>query len=578
MLSVLDLLHDYRAGRRDPSDVIAESLRHRPPGPDPAWITRVDDDTLLERARLLDHGDRSLPLYGVPFAVKDNIDVAGLPTTAGCPGFAHRPERTAPAIVRLLAAGALLIGKTNLDQFATGLVGTRTPYGVCTSVFDERRIAGGSSSGSAVAVARGEVAFAIGTDTAGSGRVPAAFNELVGLKPTRGLLSTLGVVPACASLDCVSVFAAGVADAELVLEVTAAYESEDPWSRRFAAPAVPRLGRLAVPAPGQVSLEEPAAQAAWERSLAHAAERWPLVEVDVQPLLEAAPLLYAIWVAERTSDLGEIVAARPSGLDPIVAAIVGSGRGTSGVDVFAAEHRLRELRRDARALWPQADALLMPTTRLHPTVEQVAADPIGINARLGEYTNFANLMDLSAIAIPGARREDGLPFGVTLFAPAFHDHRLLDLAGTWRQERVRASEPGAVRLAVVGAHLSGLPLNPQLTQRGARLLRAAVTAPAYRLYALPGSGVARPGLVRVPRDGAAIAVEVWELSPAALGSLLAGVPSPLAIGRVTLADGEEVSGFLCEEAGAAQALDITAHGGWRQYLAATEPLAGATAN
>ena len=375
-----------------------------------------------------------------------------------------------------------------------------------------------------------------------------------------------------------SVLTTSVADAEAVLEVMAAFEPDDPWSRPFAAPTAPRHGRVAVPRPGVLTFDEPAARAAWENALAHAARHWPLVEVDVGPLLQAAPLLYAAWVAERTTDLGEIVAARPRGLDPTVARIIGLGATTRGADVFAAEHRLSELRRDARALWPQADALLMPTARLHPTLAEVAADPIGVNARLGEFTNFANLMDLSAIALPAARRDDGLPFGVTLFAPAFHDHRLLELAGTWRDESVRGAEPGAVRLAVVGAHLSGLPLNHQLTQRGARLLRATTTAPAYRLYALPGDGVARPGLVRVARDGASIAAEVWELSTAALGALLAGVPSPLAIGRVLLVDGEEVAGFVCEESGAAGALDITLHRGWRAYLAADQPLARAAAH
>ena len=569
--SIAELLADYRAGRRDPSGVVEGLLATRAPDERPVWITRVGDDELRAAAAALDaRGGRDLPLYGVPFAVKDNIDVAGMPTTAACPGVARTATQTAPAVACLLAAGALLVGKTNLDQFATGLVGTRSPYGACASVFDARRCSGGSSSGSAVAIGRGEVAFALGTDTAGSGRVPAAFNELVGCKPTRGLVSTLGVVPACASLDCVSILSRGVADAEAVLDVLAVFEKADPVSRPFIPPPAARHGSVAVPRPDQLRFEEPEARGAWERALAEATGRWPLVEVDIEPLLEATPLLYAVWVAERAADLGAIVAGEPEGLDPTVAGIIAAGAGTSGPEVFAAQHRLAELRRAAESVWAGADALCLPTTPFHPTFAQVAADPVGVNERLGRYTNFANLLDLAAIAVPGPRRSDGLPFGITLFAPAFHDHRLLELAAQWRGEEVAGREPGAVRLAVVGAHLSGLDLNGQLTERGARLVRTTSTAPVYRLYALPGGPVARPGLVRVPADGAAIEAEVWELSTAALGSLLAGVASPLGIGRVALADGEEVAGFLCEQAGTVGALDITDHGGWRAYLAAGE--------
>ncbi|MDX6656528.1 MAG: allophanate hydrolase, partial [Solirubrobacteraceae bacterium] len=387
-------------------------------------------------------------------------------------------------------------------------------------------------------------------------------NELVGVKPTRGLISTRGVVPACASLDCVSVFTADVAGAAAVLRVAVAADAHDPWSRAFAPQTAPRRGVIGVP-DGPLPFTEPAAQAAWEDALSRAAERWTLVPVDIAPLLEAAPLLYAAWVAERTTDLGAVVADGPAGLDPTVAAIVRGGAQRSAIDVFTAQHRLAQLRLDAEPMWAAADALLLPTVPGHPTLAEVAADPVGANEALGRFTNFVNLMDLAALALPGPRRRDGLPGGVTLLAPAFHDHRLLELGADWRGEAIEASEPGTVRLAVVGAHMSGLPLNAQLTERGGRLVAAARTAPAYRLFALAGG---RPGLVRVPGEGCAVEAEVWELAPAALGSLLGEIPAPLALGRVGLADGAEVTGFVCEAAGAEGARDITDYGGWRAYL------------
>jgi allophanate hydrolase len=435
-------------------------------------------------------------------------------------------------------------------------------------VFDPARVSGGSSSGSALAVALGQVAFALGTDTAGSGRVPAAFNGLVGVKPTRGLLSTRGVVPACASLDCVSIFAAGVADAAAVLDVAAAFDPLDPWSRPEPTSSAPRRELIGVPLAGQAEPEEPEAAAAWALAREHAAEHWRLVPVDITPLLDAAPLLYAAWVAERTADLVAAIEAEPEGLDPTVAGIIRGGAWLSAVDVFAATHRLAALRTAAAPLWSEVDALLLPTTPMHPTHDQVAADPLGCNERLGRFVSFVNLMDLAALALPGPLRSDGLPFGMTLIAPAFEDRRLLELGAAWAGDTaLRLPLPGALTLAVAGAHMSGLPLNSQLTMRGARLLRADRTAPSYRLYALPGEGVRRPGLVRV-EDGASIEVELWELSPAALGAVLAEVPAPLAIGRVELADGSEVTGFVCEGHAAARAEDVTEHGGWRGYLAA----------
>jgi allophanate hydrolase len=562
---------DYRAGRM-PSEMVRELIeRLSATTEQPVWITRVPDQALLDAAEILDAADPGLPLYGVPFAVKDNIDVAGLQTTAACPGFAYLAAETAPVVQRLLDAGALLVGKTNMDQFATGLVGTRSPYGRCSSVADPARVSGGSSSGSALAVALGLVAFALGTDTAGSGRVPAAFNGLVGVKPTRGLLSTRGVVPACASLDCVSVLAHTVADAALALEVAAAYDPRDPWSRAEPAFEAPRRGLIGVPLAGQVEQDEPEAALAWKRALEHAGEQWSLVEVDVEPLLAAAPLLYDAWIAERTTDLGEDIAAAPAGLDRTVAGLVLAGYEITATEVFEAQHRLGELRRAAAPIWEQVDALLLPTTSRHPTHVEVEAEPVAANARLGRLTHFVNLMDLCALALPGPARADGLPFGVTLQAPTHHDRRLLELGCEWGAEATRIEFPGLVALAVAGAHMSGMPLNHRLTERGARLVGPALTAPRYRLYALEGEGVARPGLVCDEEGGASVKIEIWELSRGALGALTEEVPGPLAIGHVELSDGSEVAGFVCEGHVAGGARDITVHGGWRAYLETASP-------
>jgi allophanate hydrolase len=451
--SIAGLLRAYRAGILQPSDVAVEVSERIERDDQPAWITTVAPEDLIAAARALEQRpDRDLPLYGIPFAVKDNIDVAGMPTTAGCPGFAYVAEATATAVRLLIDAGALLVGKTNMDQFATGLVGTRSPYGACSSVYDRARVSGGSSSGSAVAVALGQVAFALGSDTAGSGRVPAAFNGLVGVKPTRGLVSTHGMVPACASLDCVSILATGVADGAAVLDVIAAFDPLDPWSRRapgglparasggpparapggvLSTPPPEPRARIGIPLPRQAEPEEREATAAWATALGRAAADWTLVPLDVSPLLDAAPLHYAAWVAERTSHLGATIASEPEGLDPTVAAIIRGGAERTAVELFEAVHRLAELRAAAAPLWEEVDAILLPTAPLHPTHAEVAADPIGVNDRLGRFTNFVNLIDLAALALPAPARRDGLPFGVSLLAPAFHDGRLLELGRQW---------------------------------------------------------------------------------------------------------------------------------------------------
>jgi allophanate hydrolase len=509
------------------------------------------------------------PLAGIPFAAKDNIDVAGVPTTAACPSRTEPAARSATAVRRLLDAGAVPVGKTNMDQFATGLVGTRSPYGACSSVFSADHVSGGSSSGSAVAVAGGVVPLALGTDTAGSGRVPAAFNGLVGVKPTRGLVPTRGVLPAAPSLDCVTTFTRTVSLARTALGVLAGPDRADPWSRQ--APAVPppgvaaRMQVVAVPE-GPLDLDPPHARA-WEAALAHAATVARVVRVDVSAFLEAAQLLYGgPFLAERLAAFGDLLEPDGPHLDPTVRRIVLGARSITGADVYRGQQRLAELRHVALRTFVGADALLLPVTPGHPTLAEVAADPVGVNARLGTYTNMVNLLDLCAVAVPAGLRDDGLPFGVQLLGPAFADRPLLDLAARWLGE---PEEPVATRslVAVAGAHLTGEPLNRQLVALGGRLHTRSRTAAGHRMYRVPGP-LPRPGLVRAaggPAGG--LEVEVWDLPAAGLGELVATVAAPLALGPVELDDGSVVPGFLTDPTGVDATQDITDSGGWRRYLA-----------
>jgi allophanate hydrolase len=520
------------------------------------------------------------PLLGVPFAVKDNIDIAGQPTTAACPAFGHVAAHSATVVQRLLDAGALWVGKTNLDQFATGLVGTRSPYGRPACVADASRISGGSSSGSAVAVARGLAAFALGTDTAGSGRVPAGFNGLVGLKPTPGRASTAGVVPACRTLDCVSIFAHSVDDAAHVLALIEGNDSADAYSNfapgPAAAPARLRLGVPKLP-PLDAAIGYPAA---WSAALAHArALGHEPVEIDFAPLFEVAALLYeGPWVAERHAACRQVFDTQPEAIDESVRSVVAGAIGRSATQLFEAQYRLRAMQQQLRALWQQVDALLVPTAPAHPTFAQVDADPLGANARLGTYTNFVNLLGWCALAVPAGETRAGLPFGVTFIGPGGHDVALQQIGRVWMQQA--APTPTLLRqpatlpvlpLVVVGAHLSGLPLNGQLLERGATLVEATRTAPHYRLYALPGTTPPKPGLLRVDEGGGAIDVEVWAVPQAAVGSFLALIPPPLGLGSVMLADGRHVHGFLCEPHALAGARDITDLGGWRAHLRSLQP-------
>ena len=573
----------YRGGTFSPEDLFTEILARVRAYDDPAvWIARVPEADVLARARALPRDAASidrLPLYGLPFAVKDNIDVAGMPTTAGCPAFAFVPTETAFAVRRLLAAGAILIGKTNLDQFATGLVGTRSPHGAPRSVFNRNYISGGSSSGSAVAVAAGLCAFSLGTDTAGSGRVPASFNNIVGLKPTRGTISTSGVLPACRSLDCVSIFAPTADDARAVARVAEAFDASDPYSRAARDTPLPteavRCGVLAEADREFCGDGEAAALyvGAIERMRALGSE---IVELDYAPFRETAQLLYGgPWVAERLAAIAPFFAAHADAIEPTVRAIVGAATRYSAVDAYEAQYRLRALERDAARAWSHFDVMLLPTAPTTYTVADVAADPIATNSRLGTYTNFVNLLDYCAIAVPAGFRSNGLPFGISFVGPTFSDDDLARIATRFEDARAPSRAPlrrGEIAVAVAGAHLSGFPLNHQLLERGATLLGTFRTDPHYRLFALANTTPPKPGLVRDPEfAGAGIEVEVWSLAPAAFGTFVAGLPQPMGIGRVTLADGREVAGFLCERYALEGSLEITAHGGWRAYSEAHAP-------
>ncbi|HIE1445639.1 TPA: allophanate hydrolase [Serratia marcescens] len=531
-------------------------------------------------------GDLSrLPLFGVPFAIKDNIDVGGWPTSAACPAFTYQAAADATVVANLRAAGAIALGKTNLDQFATGLVGTRSPYGAVVNSFDSRYVSGGSSSGSASVVARGLVPFALGTDTAGSGRVPAGFNNIVGLKPTKGRLSNRGVVPACRLNDTVSVFALTVADAAQVAELASGFDPADPYSRPdpHTAPAdIPAAPRFAVPAQleffGDVQAER-----AFHRALAQlqagGATLEPLDFASFRTLAEQ--LYYGPWVAERTVAIEQVLEANPQAIDPVVRGIVGNGLGYSACDAYKAEYLRAELARQIAQRLAPFDALVVPTAPTIRTLAEMAQEPVLFNSQFGTYTNFTNLADLSALALPGPLREDGLPAGITLIAPAWHDRALAAFGLRWQRQSAlplgatgRALPPqpapapssGHVRLAVVGAHLSGMPLNVQLTQRDAVRVEQTVTAPCYRLYALADTEPPKPGLARAAQ-GAAIRLELWDIPLARFGEFVAEIPAPLGIGTLLLADGRRVKGFICEAWALEGATDITEFGGWRDYLA-----------
>ena len=582
----------YRDGSLTPLQMVEYVVQAIGDDPHNAWIHRIDAATLRAQAQaLVDRGPEGLPLWGIPFAIKDNIDLAGVPTTAGCPAFAYTPQANAFVVQRLIDAGAIAIGKTNLDQFATGLNGTRSPFGACHNAFDLDYVSGGSSAGSAVSVALGHVGFALGTDTAGSGRVPAGFNHLVGLKPSLGLLSTSGVVPACRSLDAVSIFALTADDAQQVFAAAHGLDAQDAYARPaqphgfdFGRADRPRLG---VPRADQLQfLGDSGYAQCFEAARAHAlAIGAELVEIDFEPFFETARLLYeGPWVAERYQAIRAFIDAQPEAVFAVTREITLGGAKPLAADAFAAQYRLRALAQRCAAVWVSIDCMLLPTSPTIHRIDTLLAEPIARNSDFGVYTNFVNLLDYAAIAVPASFRADGLPFGITFVAPAHQDQPLLHLAQRWQHslqgraatlgatghtavpfDALTAIPSGQIRVAVCGAHLQGQPLNQQLTSRGARLVQRTTTAPVYRLYALPDGK--RPGLVRVAEGGAAIEVEVWELPGAQFGSFVDGIPAPLGIGRTLMADGSAVAGFICEPGGLDGAQDITAFGGWRAFKA-----------
>jgi allophanate hydrolase len=531
---------------------IRETYRQiRAMGERPVWIHVIREEETIARAAAL---DPKLPLYGMTFAIKDNIDLAGVPTTAGCPDYAYTPTKSADVVERLMAAGAVPIGKTNLDQFATGLVGTRSPYGACSSVFDKKYISGGSSSGSAVAVASGLVDFSLGTDTAGSGRVPASFNNLIGLKPTKGAISNEGVVPACRTLDCVSIFTKEPADAGRVLQ--AARQRTGPKK------AWPAKGfRFGVPSPEWLRFfGDESAPALYAAAIAKLESQGGVkVEFDYAPFNETANLLYSgPWVAERLAAIGDFSGE----MYPVTEKIIRGAKSISAVNAFEGFYKLADLAVRADAEWKRMDFMLLPTAGAAYTHEQIAAEPIALNTNLGYYTNFVNLLDLAALAVPAGMRSNGIPFGVTLIGPAWSDEALL---ATATGEAPYCPE-GYVPLAVCGAHLSGMPLNHQLTSAGAFLIEGTKTAATYRMYALKGTVPPKPGLFFNPEGGASIEVEVWAVPDRGFGPFVAAIPSPLAIGACTLAGGRKVKSFVCEPYALTEAEEITHLGGWREYI------------
>lgn len=576
----------YMQGETTPAQIVAECMASiRSQRESNAWIHVLDDAEVAPYVEsLTNKRPEDCPLWGIPFAIKDNIDLAGIPTTAACPEFAYTPEKSAFVVQRLIDAGAIPLGKTNLDQFATGLVGTRSPYGEVPNAIVPSYVSGGSSSGSAWAVAKGQVCFALGTDTAGSGRVPAAFNGLVGIKPTKGRLSIDGVVPACKSLDCITFFAHEVSEAKVLLDIASAVNPKDPFSRsaRFSK-GLPGAGlRLGIPRPEQLQFfgnDEYATcfAIACDNLRAVGVE---LIEIDFAPFLATAKLLYqGPWVAERYAAVGAFIESASNAVSPVIREIILPGKHLSAVDAFQAQYDLQALKVSADSELAKVDAILTPTAGTCFTRASLAADPIALNSKLGTYTNFMNLLDYAALALPAGTTKLGLPFGVTVFAGAFHDERLLEIGnrvGKALSSPLNANNgsdltsggnaAGYITVAVCGAHLQGMPLNWQLTQRNAVFLQAVRSSAHYRFFALAGGPPFRPGMVRVSEGGGAIAMELWAVPEEHFGSFVAGIPAPLGIGKVETQDGRWVSGFICEAIGMEGATDITGLADWRAYI------------
>ena len=590
----ISAIHDaYRSGVLTPHKLLHRCLQHAQADENHAWISVLSPEQLDDYLqKLAGHSPDDLPLFGIPFAIKDNIDLADLPTTAACPDYAYQPLESAFVVQRLIAAGAIPLGKTNLDQFATGLVGVRSPYGACQNSFDPAYISGGSSAGSAVSVATGQVCFSLGTDTAGSGRVPASFNNLYGLKGTKGRVSCTGVVPACQSLDCVTIFTATAADAKAVWQVAGAFDPVDPFARAAVpAKAISAAFKFGVPAPEQLAFfgDEAAEVLFWQSVETLTELGGEAITINLEPFVQAAKLLYdGPYVAERLAAIKDFFREDLTRCLPVIQTIVGGAEKRSAVEAYEALYALQRFKRVTDAELAKVDFIVTPTAGTIYPIANVEAEPIQFNSNLGYYTNFMNLLDYCAIAIPSGFRisgpKSGLPFGVTLFAPAFQDDALLAIADQWQRklglplgatgQAFPADTPiitqptnGMIDVLVCGAHLSGLPLNWQLTDRNARLKQTTTTANAYRMYALAGGPPFRPGLIRDDKQGAEIAVEVWSVPLEQFGSFVAGIPAPLGIGKVQLRDSSWVSGFICEPYGLNGATEITQLGSWRAYLA-----------
>lgn len=585
--SIAALREAYANGTLNPATVVQQIIEgSRAYEANNIWIQPPNAELIEPFVSVLskDNFD-ALPLWGIPFAVKDNIDVAGFATTAGCSAYTYTPEQSAYCVQLLVDAGAIPVGKTNLDQFATGLVGTRSPWGATTHPDRPDHVSGGSSSGSAIAVACGLACFALGTDTAGSGRIPAAFNSLIGLKPTRGLVSTQGVVPACQTLDCVSIFGHTVEDVQSVSAAMYKYNAADPWARQNTlANATTRTTPLSKPltlaviAPEDLQFFGDAHYAdSWQATLSRLqAAGVELEAISFAPFATAARELYeGPWVTERYLATREVLAESPNTVMDVTAKIIAPGVKHRATELFESMYNLAELRTQCLAALADKDGLLTPTAGRHYRLHDLQDDPITPNSNLGYYTNYMNLLDLCGIALPGLPTQTGMPFGISLIGDRFTDAHLLSVAShlhsiiqgtpTLAHEFTPAAQ--TIDLLVCGAHMQGLPLNWQLTDRNAELLYSTQTATCYRLYALPGGPPARPGMVRDIAGGQAIGVEVWRLPIETLGSFQAGIPWPLGIGKVELANGEWVSGFICEQAGLEGATDISHHGNWRNYLA-----------
>ncbi|SIT72886.1 allophanate hydrolase [Ectothiorhodosinus mongolicus] len=599
-ISISQLREGYRSGRITPRQFILSCVaRIRETQGNPIWIRILSDEELIPYLDQLEsRGQEDLPLYGIPFAIKDNIDLAGIPTTVACPEFAYTPTESAFVVEQLIAAGAIPMGKTNLDQFATGLVGTRSPFGACANPFNAEFIAGGSSSGSAVAVAFGMVSFALGTDTAGSGRVPAALNNIIGYKPTRGLLSNRGVVPACRSLDTISIFALNIDDARLVHQCAAQWDSQDSYSRLPAhrTPWEPPLGdrfTFGVPPRHQWQFfDDNGCDALFEQSIAALESLGgEAVELDLSPFFAAAKLLYdGPWIAERYLAIQSFIESRPEALLPVTRDIINQGKHYSALDVFHAQYELEDLRRHSASVFTELDFVLTPTIGGAVRLSEVYENPIQQNDRLGQYNNFANLLDLCAVTVPVGFNSHGLSFGVNLFSSALRDGQVLQVAdglhrllakrfgvgyeACWEAPQARVDSSAWVRVIVCGAHMSGLPLNAQLTERGGRLERKTKTAAQYKLYVIKGRDLDRPGLLQVAEGGCSISVEVWNLPISCFGSFVAQIKKPLGIGSVALDDGSVYPGFLCESYATEGSQEISHLGGWREYLSFTNDAKG----